>query len=142
MKPQEPARHDKAADAVHEGRPVDAEYVRAGGRNPRILVLLLVSTAAAAVLLLGFWLVSNGVFASQNPTTGEKAAEARTFDGDSRTPPAADAPTDSMGRAQPVPTGEAPNRRLEARPCRPLRWTPAPAARPRRRCPASAPRCR
>ena len=50
MNPQEPARHDKAADAVHQGQPVDAEYVRAGKKNPRILVLLVASTLAAAVL--------------------------------------------------------------------------------------------
>ena len=50
MIPQEPERHDKAADAVHEGRPVDAELVRSGRKGPRILVLLVVSTLAAAVL--------------------------------------------------------------------------------------------
>lgn len=109
MKPQEPARHDQAADAVRQGRPVDAEYVRAGKKSPRILILLVISTVAAAVLLLGFWFVTNGAFEAQNPSTGEQAADARAFDGDSQTPPAADAPTDSTGRAQPVPTGEAPN---------------------------------
>ena len=109
MKPQEPRRHDQAVDAVRQGRPVDAEYVRAGRKSPRILVLLVVSTLAAAILLLGFWFVSNGAFQAQNPTTGQQAADARAFDADSRTPPAADAPTDSTGRAQPAPTGEAPN---------------------------------
>ena len=94
MKPQEPRRHDQAADAVRQGRPVDAEYVRAGRKSPRILVLLVVSTLAAAILLLGFWFVSNGAFQAQNPTTGQQAA---------------DAPTDSTGRAQPAPTGEGPN---------------------------------
>lgn len=59
--------HDKAADAVHEGRPVEAQYVRGGRRGTRILTLLLISTAAVAVLLLGMWLVSHGGFARTNP---------------------------------------------------------------------------
>ena len=109
MIPQEPERHDKAADAVHEGRPVDAELVRSGRKGPRILVLLVVSTLAAAVLLLGIWMISNGGFNAQNDETGPTAADTQDFAGDSQTPPAADAPTDATGRAAPVPTGEAPN---------------------------------
>ena len=111
MIPQEPERHDKAADAVHEGRPVDAELVRSGRKNPRIAVILAVSTLAAAVLLLGLWFVTNGAFNAKNAETGPQAAAAETqaFAGDSQTPPAADAPTDSTGRAVATPTGEAPN---------------------------------
>ena len=41
--------HDKAADAVHEGRPVEAQYVRGGRGGVRILTLLLVSLAAVAI---------------------------------------------------------------------------------------------
>lgn len=111
MIPQEPKRHDKAADAVHEGRPVDAELVRSGRKGPRILVLLVVSTLAAAVLLLGLWFMTNGAFNSQNTETGPEAAAAETqaFAGDGDRPPAADAPTDSTGRATPVPSDETPN---------------------------------
>ena len=75
----------------------------------RILVLLVVSTLAAAVLLLGIWMISNGGFNAQNDETGPTAADTQAFAGDSQTPPAADAPTDSTGRAVPTPTGEAPN---------------------------------
>ena len=57
MTPEKPHRHDTAADAVHDGRPVDAELVRSGRKNPRIAVILAVSTLAAAVLLLGLWFV-------------------------------------------------------------------------------------
>ena len=109
MIPQEPNRHDKAADAVHEGRPVDAEYTRGARRNPRILVILALSTAAAAILLIGMWMVSNNGFSAQNPTPTEKAVDAQAFQGDGDTPPAADAPTDATGRAAPVPAGETPN---------------------------------
>lgn len=86
MTPEEPNPHDKAADAVHEGRPVDAKYVRGGRRNPRILFLLLLSTSAVAVLLLGMWLLSNDGFSAQNPTQGEQAANAQTFSEDGATP--------------------------------------------------------
>ena len=86
MTPEEPNPHDKAADAVHEGRPVDAKYVRGGRRNPRILFLLLLSTSAVAVLLLGMWLLSNDGFSAQNPTQGEQAANAQAFSEDGASP--------------------------------------------------------
>lgn len=44
MTPEKPHRHDTAADAVHDGRPVDAELVRSGRKNPRIVVILAIST--------------------------------------------------------------------------------------------------
>ena len=66
--------HDKSADAVHEGRPVEAQYVRGGRSGTRILMLLLVSTAAVAILLLGMWLVSHGGFAQTNPDIAPTAA--------------------------------------------------------------------
>jgi hypothetical protein len=105
MTPEKPHRHDTAADAVHDGRPVDAELVRSGRKNPRIVVILAISTLAAAILLLGLWFVTNGAFDSKNAETGPEEA----FAGDNQTPPAADAPTDETGRAVPTPTGEAPN---------------------------------
>ena len=102
--------HSEAADAVHEGRPVDAQYVRGARPGKRILILLIVSAGAAAILLLGMWFVSNGGFAAQNANTGAQAVDAAAFqeEGDI---PAADAPTTATGtgEAAPVPTGEAPN---------------------------------
>ena len=101
--------HDKAADAVHEGQPVEAQYVRGGRKGGRILTVLVISTVAVAVLLLGMWFVSQGGFARTNPNTGTQAVDARAFDGDSATPPAADAPTTATGEPTNPPTGEAPN---------------------------------
>jgi flagellar basal body-associated protein FliL len=72
--------HDKAADAVHEGRPVEAQYVRGGRGGVRILTVLIVSVTAVAVLLLGMWFVSQGGFASTNANTGSQAVDARAFD--------------------------------------------------------------
>ena len=88
--------HDKAADAVHEGRPVEAQYVRGGRGGVRILTLLAVSLAAVAILLLGMWFVSQGGFARTNPNTGTQAVDAQAFsDGDAV--PSPDAPTTARG---------------------------------------------
>ena len=101
--------HDKVAEAVHEGRPVEAQYVRQGRSGVRILLLLAVSAGAAAVLLIGMWMVSNGGFAALNPSPAEKAAEAQAFNDDPGAIPNADAPTTATGEPTAPPTGEAPN---------------------------------
>ena len=101
--------HDRAADAVHEGRPVEAQYARQGRPGTRILLLLIVSAAAAAVLLLGMWLLSQGGFSNTNANNGDQAVDAAAFQGDAATPPAADAPTNATGEDVPTATGAAPN---------------------------------
>lgn len=103
-----PTPHSEAADAVHDGRPVDAQYVRGARPGVRILWLLIISAGAAALLLLGMWFVSNGGFASQNANVGAQAVDAAAFQ-DAGEVPAADAPTTATGEAVPTPTGEAPN---------------------------------
>lgn len=80
--------HDRAADAVHEGRPVEAQYVRQGRGGVRILTLLIVSAGAAAVLLLGIWFVSHGGFAATNANDGDQAVDAAAFS-EAAAPPAA-----------------------------------------------------
>ena len=87
--------HSEAADAVHEGRPVDAQYVRGARPGKRILLLLIVSAGATAILLLGMWFVSNGGFASQNANTGAQAVDAAAFDDSG--PPTRTPPTDATG---------------------------------------------
>ncbi|MEJ6789746.1 hypothetical protein BrevBR_09335 [Brevundimonas sp. BR2-1] len=101
--------HDKAADAVHEGRPVEAQYVRGGRGGVRILTLLIVSLAAVAVLLLGMWFVSQGGFANTNANSGQQAVDVQAFNDDAATPPTADAPTAAGGQPTNPPTGETPN---------------------------------
>ena len=101
--------HDKAADAVHEGRPVEAQYVRGGRGGVRILTLLLVSLAAVAILLLGMWFVSQGGFAQTNANDGDQAVDAAAFQTDPVEIPAADAPTTATGEPTAPPTGAAPN---------------------------------
>jgi hypothetical protein len=101
--------HDKAADAVHEGRPVEAQYVRSGRGGVRILTLLLVSLAAVAVLLLGMWFVSRGGFAATNANDGDQAVDAAAFQTRRVEVPTADAPVTPEGQPTSPPTGEAPN---------------------------------
>ncbi|CAN5126133.1 hypothetical protein BH10PSE1_BH10PSE1_14410 [soil metagenome] len=109
MTPEQTNGATKVADAVHEHRPADPDLVRGARPGSRILLILIVSAGAAAVLLLGMWFLSNGGFASQNPNNGQQAVDAQAFSGDSATPPAADAPTTSTGQAAPTATGDAPN---------------------------------
>jgi len=84
--------HDKSADAVHEGRPVEAQYVRGGRGGVRILTLLIVSAGAAAILLLGMWFVSNGGFERTNANNGEQPVDAQAFNQEAAAPPAANPP--------------------------------------------------
>jgi len=100
--------HSKAADAVHEGRPVDAQYVRGARPGKRILWLLILSGGAAAILLMGMWVLSNGGFSAQNPNAGQQAVDAAAFSGTSDIP-AADAPTTATGEPTHPLKGEAPN---------------------------------
>lgn len=101
--------HSHSADAVNEHRPIEAQYVRQGRGGVRILTLLVISAGAAAILLLGMWLVSQGGFAAQNVNNGDQAVDARAFREPNPVPPAADAPTTATGQPTNPPTGEAPN---------------------------------
>jgi hypothetical protein len=84
--------HDKAADAVHEGRPVEAQYVRGGGMGRRILIVLLVSLSAVALLFLVIWLVSQGGLAETNVNTGTQADDVEAFDNTGTAPVPTPAP--------------------------------------------------
>lgn len=96
--------HNEAADAVHEGRPVDAAYVRGGGKGRRIFILLVVSLSAVAVLLLGMWLVSQGGFAGTNANTGAQAVDVQAFDTAAPAPaPAPQQPGQEKAPVAPTP---------------------------------------
>ena len=101
--------HDKAADAVHEGRPVEAQYVRGGRGGVRILTLLVISLAAVAVLLLGMWFVSQGGFANTNANSGQQAVDVQAFQGEAAPSPTADAPTAQGGRPATPSAGDTAN---------------------------------
>ena len=72
--------HSHSADAVAGHTPIEAQYVRQGRGGVRILWLLIVSGGAAAILLLGMWLLSNGGFQSVNPDAGARPADTAASD--------------------------------------------------------------
>lgn len=100
--------HDRAADAVHEGRPVEAQYVRGGRKGSRILLVLLgglVLVAIAYALIYGF---SAKPLSQTNANDGDQTVDAAAFDQTASTPaPAADAPTGPTGEANGPTTGQA-----------------------------------
>jgi hypothetical protein len=101
--------HDKAADAVHEGRPVEAQYVRGGRGGNRILMVLIGGIALVAICFALIYAFSAGPLAETNANAGNQPVDVRAFDGDAATPPAADAPTTATGEPTTPPTGEASN---------------------------------
>lgn len=107
--------HDKAADAVHEGRPVEAQYVRSGRGGKRILLVLLGGLVLVATCFALIYLFSAGPLASTNSNDGDQVVDARAFSNDAASTaapapaPAADAPTTAEGEPTNPPTGAAPN---------------------------------
>lgn len=82
--------HSHSADAVEHHTPIEAQYVRQGRGGVRILWLLIVSGGAAAVLLLGMWLLSNGGFQTVTPDAAGARDNVAPFDAPAA-PPAAPA---------------------------------------------------
>ncbi|AYG94842.1 hypothetical protein D8I30_06340 [Brevundimonas naejangsanensis] len=68
--------HSHSADPVQHGEAVEAQYVRQGRSGRRILVILLLSAGATAVLLLGMWAISNSGFQRQNNASEPAPVEA------------------------------------------------------------------
>ncbi|WP_374515671.1 hypothetical protein, partial [Brevundimonas sp.] len=102
--------HDHSADAVHEGRPVEAQYVRQGRGGKRILMVLLIGLALVAVAFAVIWLSSAGGLSQTNANDGDQPVDAAAFQGEGgRDIPTADAPTTATGEPTAPPTGETPN---------------------------------
>jgi len=102
--------HDHSADAVHEGRPVEAQYVRQGRGGKRIMMVLFGGLALVVVAFAVIWLASSGRLAQTNANDGDQPVDAAAFQGEAaREIPAADAPTTATGEPTAPPTGEAPN---------------------------------
>ncbi|GAA0642479.1 hypothetical protein [Brevundimonas lenta] len=110
--------HDKSADAVHEGRPVEAQYVRGGRGGVRVLTLLVISAGLTAILLLGMWFVSQGGFARTNANIGDQAVDAQAFDKSSDAAPStkSDAPPVTAGPVVPPTSSTPPNKPAPASP--------------------------
>lgn len=79
MEPVEPNRHQKAADAVHDGRPVDARFVRSGGKGKSLMPILVISTLAAAAILIGTFAIYSGTSGDMDRSLPEKVADSAEF---------------------------------------------------------------
>jgi hypothetical protein len=101
--------HSQAADAVHEGRPVEAQYVRQGRRGTHVLWILIISLALVAVGFLAVWGLHMGPFQSTEPNTGKQVSDAVAFSAPSEPaikqtpePEASTAPAATPAGGQPV----------------------------------------
>jgi hypothetical protein len=92
--------HSHSADAVEHHAPIEAQYVRQGRGGVRILWLLILSGGAAAVLLLGMWLLSNSGFQTVNPDAGGTREDSAAFSRPAASaPPATPAPAPTVAPA-------------------------------------------
>lgn len=99
--------HSRAADAVHEGRPVEEQFVKQGRGGRRITLVMGVGIALTVVGFVILYLIFSPGFSATNAESGKQAVDAAAFQ-DSGVP-AADAPTTATGEPTSPPTGEAPN---------------------------------
>ncbi|HYF22403.1 MAG TPA: hypothetical protein VD929_03295 [Caulobacteraceae bacterium] len=77
--------HDEAANAVHEGRPVEAQYAKQGRGGGRIVWVLAIGLILAALATFGFWAMKSDDLASADPNIGRQVSDARTFSQDEPT---------------------------------------------------------
>ncbi len=99
--------HSRAADAVHEGRPVEEQFTKQGRGGRRISVVLALGIGLTALGFFILYLFFSPGFSAGDPNTGQQGVDSAAFQGDGV--PAADAPTTSTGEPTAPPTGEAPN---------------------------------
>lgn len=86
--------HSKAADAVHEGRPVEAQYTKQGKGGRRVSVEMGVAIALTLVGFVVVYLLFSGSFRKADAVTGDQA-DAAAF---ATTVPTPDAPTTATGQ--------------------------------------------
>ena len=85
--------HSQAAEAVHEDRPVEAQYVRQGRRGTHVVWILVTSLALVVVALMAVWGMHMRPFAATEDSPRAQAAEAADFN----------APADPVVRQTPAP---------------------------------------
>lgn len=101
--------HSEAADAVHEGRPVEEQYTRQGKGGRRISTEMAIAIGLTLIGFIVVFLFFSGAFNRPgNDDDDNQVAQAQAFNvGDGVA--TADAPTTSTGEPTSPPTGEVPN---------------------------------
>lgn len=87
--------HSRSADPVHEGKPVEAQYVRQGRGGVRILTVLIISVALAAAALLGWWALNSGALTETDIEGGRQAEASAEFGEANPAAPAAPAASET-----------------------------------------------
>ncbi len=84
--------HSRAAAAVNTGQPVEAQYVRQGLRGTRVLWILVIGLALAALATFGMWATKSDELQAANVNSGKQAADAQVFSQDEPSAKQTDAP--------------------------------------------------
>ena len=106
--------HSQAADAVHEGRPVEAQYVRQGRRGVHVLWILAVSLPLAILVVWGVWaLFFSGPLESTEPHNASQPADATAFDDPAAAPVQTPGQDPTAGARGSTPQGQQARTALE-----------------------------
>jgi hypothetical protein len=98
--------HTKAQTAIEEGRPIEAQYVRQGRKNYRIVWVLAISLALAALATFGFWLGNADELRSTDRNTGLEAVDRQAFGTSTSVPGTTEGGMTGAQRAPASATGE------------------------------------
>lgn len=101
--------HTEAADAVHEGRPVEAQNTKQGKGGRRITLSMGIAIALTAIGFIVVFLLFSGSFNRAGDDDADNGAQQAQAFSEGDGVPAADAPTTATGEPTSPPTGEAPN---------------------------------
>lgn len=71
--------HSQVEAAIREHRPIEAQYVRQGKRNYRLVWVLAIGLALAAIATFGAWVLRAGDLARTEAANGKEAVDAETF---------------------------------------------------------------
>ncbi len=85
--------HSRAADAVHEGRPVEEQFVKQGRGGRRMSIVMGVGIALTLVGFVVLLLIFSPGFSAMDVNTGRQSVDAAAFQEEPSAPPAADART-------------------------------------------------
>ncbi|WP_269514943.1 hypothetical protein [Brevundimonas subvibrioides] len=96
--------HSEAADAVHEGRPVEAQYTKQGRGGRRISIEMGIAIVLTVVGFAVVFLFLGGAFRGDN-TSAESSVDAAAIVSEGTTTPTPDAPTTATGQ----PTAPTPD---------------------------------
>ena len=101
--------HTNAAQAVEEGRPIEAQYARQGRGGVRIIGVLLGGLVLVGIAFAIIWGLSGSKMKEMNANDGDQAVDARAFQGAAQDPaPTPDVATGARGEPGVQPSNAEP----------------------------------